>query len=89
MAALQSLAKCMGWTVLANSTHLGVGAVEPLGNASSIILASPAGDRYLPPFAFFHRNPPVVFIQLSSLPRAVPSKVESSTGMSYLQSDLA
>lgn len=43
---MQALAKCMGWQFLANSSHLGVGSVEPLGNASSCILASPIGDRY-------------------------------------------
>jgi mediator of RNA polymerase II transcription subunit 17 len=45
ITAVQGLAKCMGWQFLANSTHLGLGAVEPLGNASSCILASPIGDR--------------------------------------------
>jgi len=44
---VQALAKCMGWQFLANSSHLGLGSVEPLGNASSCILASPIGDRYL------------------------------------------
>lgn len=43
----------MGWQFLANSSHLGLGAVEPLGNASSCILASPIGDRYLIFFFFF------------------------------------
>lgn len=43
----------MGWQFLANSSHLGLGAVEPLGNASSCILASPIGDRYLIFFSFF------------------------------------
>ncbi|XP_046389107.1 mediator of RNA polymerase II transcription subunit 17 isoform X2 [Ischnura elegans] len=45
--AVQALAKCMGWQFLANSAHLGIGAVEPLGNASSCILASPTGDRII------------------------------------------
>uniref|UniRef100_A0A0A9WMF7 Mediator of RNA polymerase II transcription subunit 17 n=1 Tax=Lygus hesperus TaxID=30085 RepID=A0A0A9WMF7_LYGHE len=45
--AVQSLAKCMGWHYLANSSHLGIGAVEPLGNACSCILASPMGDRLI------------------------------------------
>ncbi|XP_051168629.1 mediator of RNA polymerase II transcription subunit 17 [Leptopilina boulardi] len=45
--AVQSLAKCMGWQFLSNSAHLGLGAVEPLGNASSCILASPIGDRMI------------------------------------------
>lgn len=46
ISAVQALAKCMGWQFLANSSHLGLGSVEPLGNASSCILASPIGDRY-------------------------------------------
>ncbi|KAJ8672584.1 hypothetical protein QAD02_003843 [Eretmocerus hayati] len=47
ITAVQGLAKCMGWQLLANSSHLGLGAVEPLGNASSCILASPNGDRMI------------------------------------------
>ncbi|KAK7791432.1 hypothetical protein R5R35_014455 [Gryllus longicercus] len=47
ITAVQALAKCMGWQFLANSSHLGLGAVEPLGNASSCILASPIGDRLI------------------------------------------
>ncbi|KAK9870163.1 hypothetical protein WA026_006253 [Henosepilachna vigintioctopunctata] len=45
--AVQALAKTMGWQSLANSNHLGTGAVEPLGNASSCLLASPTGDRII------------------------------------------
>lgn len=41
--AVQALAKCMGWQFLSNSSNLGLGAVEPLGNASSCMLASPTG----------------------------------------------
>ncbi|XP_017768104.1 PREDICTED: mediator of RNA polymerase II transcription subunit 17 [Nicrophorus vespilloides] len=45
--AVQALAKTMGWQFLANSSHLGLGSVEPLGNASSCMLASPNGDRLI------------------------------------------
>ncbi|XP_044748120.1 mediator of RNA polymerase II transcription subunit 17 [Coccinella septempunctata] len=44
---VQSLARTMGWQSLANSNHLGTGSVEPLGNASSCLLASPTGDRII------------------------------------------
>ncbi|KAH8271011.1 hypothetical protein KR026_008926 [Drosophila bipectinata] len=37
----------MAWTVLSNSNHLGIGKVEPLGNASSCLLASPNSDRMI------------------------------------------
>ncbi|XP_036147332.1 mediator of RNA polymerase II transcription subunit 17 isoform X2 [Monomorium pharaonis] len=47
ISAVQALAKCMGWQFLANSSHLGLGSVEPLGNACSCILASPIGDRMI------------------------------------------
>ncbi|KAL0267365.1 UNVERIFIED_CONTAM: hypothetical protein PYX00_009654 [Menopon gallinae] len=47
ITAAQALAKCMGWQILANSSHLGLGSVELLGNASSIILTSPTGDRMI------------------------------------------
>ncbi|CAH0386662.1 unnamed protein product [Bemisia tabaci] len=45
--SVQALGRCMGWQHLANSPHLGIGPVEPLGNASSCILASPMGDRII------------------------------------------
>lgn len=45
--AVQALAKTMGWQYLGNSNHLGTGAVEPWGNASSCLLASPTGDRII------------------------------------------
>lgn len=43
--AVQALARTMGWQLLGNSTALGLGSVEPLGNAGACLLASPAGDR--------------------------------------------
>jgi hypothetical protein len=43
--ALQSLSKCMGWTVLSSSGHLGVGQCEALGNAAGCVLSSPNGKR--------------------------------------------
>lgn len=50
MMGVQNIAKSMGWQLLASTPHLGIGNVEPLGNASSCILASPFGDRYGYPF---------------------------------------
>lgn len=47
IVCLQSLAKCMAWQILSNSSHLGIGSVEPLGNASSCVLASPNSDRLI------------------------------------------
>ncbi|XP_049868018.1 mediator of RNA polymerase II transcription subunit 17 [Pectinophora gossypiella] len=47
MTAVQAVGRCMGWQLLASSSHLGSGAVEPLGNASSCLLASPNGDRMI------------------------------------------
>lgn len=37
ISSLQNLAKCMAWQILSNSNHLGIGSVEPLGNASSCV----------------------------------------------------
>lgn len=45
ISCLISLARCMAWQVVSNSNHLGVGKVEPLGNASSCLLASPNSER--------------------------------------------
>lgn len=47
MTAVQAVGRCMGWQLLASSSHLGCGPVEPLGNASSCLLASPNGDRMI------------------------------------------
>lgn len=47
ITALWHLSKCLGWQMLSNSNHMGIGSVEPLGNASSCMLASPKGDRIL------------------------------------------
>ncbi|XP_076044379.1 mediator complex subunit 17 isoform X2 [Oratosquilla oratoria] len=47
MAASQSMAKYMGWTVLTADTNIGVGPVEPLGNASAVLLASPNGNKIM------------------------------------------
>uniref|UniRef100_A0A8D8YLW0 Mediator of RNA polymerase II transcription subunit 17 n=2 Tax=Cacopsylla melanoneura TaxID=428564 RepID=A0A8D8YLW0_9HEMI len=47
ISAMEKLAKCMGWQFLSSSAHLGLGGVEPLGNASSCLLASPMGDRMI------------------------------------------
>ncbi|XP_038214419.1 mediator of RNA polymerase II transcription subunit 17 [Zerene cesonia] len=47
MTGVQAVGRCMGWQLLASSAHLGSGPVEPLGNASSCLLASPNGDRMI------------------------------------------
>lgn len=45
--AMQSLSKLIGWQMLSSCNHVGVGPVEPLANASSVIMASPTGDRVI------------------------------------------
>lgn len=47
IVGIQLVAKCMAWQTLSNSNHQGIGNVEPLGNASSCLLASPNGDRLI------------------------------------------
>lgn len=47
ITGLQSLSRCMAWQLLSNSNHLGIGDVEPLGNANSILIASPLADRII------------------------------------------
>ncbi len=37
----------MGWKVLSLNINVGVGHVEPIGTASSIVLVSPNGDRFV------------------------------------------
>ncbi|RWS12809.1 mediator of RNA polymerase II transcription subunit 17-like isoform X2 [Dinothrombium tinctorium] len=45
--AIQALSKLMGWKVLSHNVNCGVGPVEMIGTASSIVLASPNGDRMI------------------------------------------
>lgn len=47
ISGLQLVAKCMAWQTLSNSNHLGIGRIEPLGNATSCLLSSPNGDRLI------------------------------------------
>uniref|UniRef100_A0A8B9J8L8 Mediator of RNA polymerase II transcription subunit 17 n=1 Tax=Astyanax mexicanus TaxID=7994 RepID=A0A8B9J8L8_ASTMX len=51
--AVQQLAKVMGWHVLSFSNHVGLGAIESIGNASAITVASPNGE-----YAISVRNGP-------------------------------
>jgi mediator of RNA polymerase II transcription subunit 17 len=43
--ATQALAKMMGWKVLTFTTNCGIGPVEKIGTASSLVLCSPNGKR--------------------------------------------
>ncbi|XP_054722462.1 mediator of RNA polymerase II transcription subunit 17-like, partial [Uloborus diversus] len=45
--AAQALAKLMGWKVISTCNNLGIGMLEPVGNASSVLMASPVGDRVI------------------------------------------
>ena len=47
MAAIQSFARFMGWTVISSENNLGVGPAEPLGNASAVLLSSPNGNKVI------------------------------------------
>lgn len=43
---IHSVAKILGWKTLSLNTQVGVGSMEPMGNAFSIALTSPQGDRW-------------------------------------------
>lgn len=45
--AVQTLAKMMGWKLLSFNVNCGIGPVEPMGTASSMVLASPNGERII------------------------------------------
>lgn len=45
--AVHSLAKMMGWKLLSFNVNCGIGPVEPMGTASSMVLASPNGERII------------------------------------------
>ncbi|CAL8111497.1 unnamed protein product [Orchesella dallaii] len=60
--ALQSLSKCLGWTVLSSCSHLGVGNCESTGNAAGCMLTSPNGKRILAV-----RSSPQAFMSAASI----------------------
>lgn len=45
--AVHALAKMMGWKVLSFTLNCGVGPVEMIGTASSLLMASPNGERQI------------------------------------------
>ncbi|KAK4300045.1 hypothetical protein Pmani_017759 [Petrolisthes manimaculis] len=76
MAALQCLARYTGWTVLSSEQNVGTGAIEPLGNASTVMLASPSGNKVIGVHSGPHQR---VSVMVSSSPRPdfYPSTVVS------------
>lgn len=66
MAAVQGLAKYNGWTVLSSEQNIGTGAIEPLGNASTVILASPSGNKVIGVHSGPHQR---ISFYVSSSPR--------------------
>ncbi|XP_064113711.1 mediator of RNA polymerase II transcription subunit 17-like [Macrobrachium nipponense] len=66
MAAVQGLAKYNGWTVLSSEQNIGTGAIEPLGNASTVILASPSGNKVIGVHSGPHQR---ISLYVSSSPR--------------------
>ena len=62
---VQSLARFLGWHVVSSSAHLGLGPVEPLGNASSCMLSSPSGNKWVD--LTFSSQHPMLYIQFDTL----------------------
>jgi len=44
---IQTFTKSLGWHVLSLNTHIGVGDLEPVGNALGAIIASPFHDKFV------------------------------------------
>jgi len=44
---IQTLSKALGWHILALNNHIGVGDLEPVGNAVGTIIASPFHDKFV------------------------------------------
>ncbi|XP_027226461.2 mediator of RNA polymerase II transcription subunit 17 [Penaeus vannamei] len=74
MAAVQGLAKYTGWTVLSSEQNIGTGAIEPLGNASTVMLASPSGNKVIGVHSGPHQRVSV-FVSSSPRPDFYPSTV--------------
>jgi mediator of RNA polymerase II transcription subunit 17 len=47
IVSVQTSAKSLGWQILSLNNHIGVGDLEPLGNAVGALLASPYHDRVM------------------------------------------
>jgi len=44
---IQTFTKSLGWHVVALNNHIGVGDLEPVGNAVGAIIASPFHDKFV------------------------------------------
>jgi len=44
---IQTFTRSLGWHVLALNNHIGVGDLEPVGNAVGAIIASPFHDKFV------------------------------------------
>ncbi|XP_063842068.1 mediator of RNA polymerase II transcription subunit 17-like isoform X2 [Scylla paramamosain] len=85
MAALQGLAKYTGWTVLSSEQNIGTGTIEPLGNASTVMLASPSGNKVIGVHSGPHQRVSV-FVSSSPRPDFYPSTVVSEQRWEHLGS---
>ena len=47
ITGIQTLTKALGWHILALNSHIGVGDLEPVGNAVGTIIASPFHDKFV------------------------------------------
>jgi len=45
LIGIQMVARSLGWSTLSINHHIGVGDLEPTGNAIGIMIASPYHDR--------------------------------------------
>ncbi|XP_071537710.1 mediator of RNA polymerase II transcription subunit 17 [Panulirus ornatus] len=86
MATLQGLAKYTGWTVLSSEQNIGTGAIEPLGNASTVMLASSSGNRVIGVHSGPHQRVSV-FVSSSPRPDFYPSTVVTEQRWEHLGSN--
>ena len=74
----------MGWRVLSLNINVGVGHVEPIGTASSIVLVSPNGDRYV--FYYIQRPKVKLIIEFYFSIIAIRCGPHSGIEVKYCQS---
>jgi len=47
IVCIQTFTKSLGWHIVALNSHIGVGDLEPVGNAVGAIIASPLHDKFV------------------------------------------
>jgi len=82
MLCIQTFTKSLGWHVLALNNHIGVGDLEPVGNAVGAIIASPFHDKFVNFLLRFQQYHLLVVLELADgLPEIYNKEHLEASGM--------